>query len=76
MVQAVYIYIMYLLVICLLASYYGIIAIVVYSQVSVYLQNWSHVVSYVNKAETTPFLLEVNVILCSLDFIRSQRSNF
>jgi COP9 signalosome complex subunit 1 len=27
-------------------------------KVSVYLQNWSHVVSYVNKAETTPFLLE------------------
>lgn len=59
----------------MLSSDYGIIEVVVYSQVSVYLQNWSHVVSYVNKAETTPFLLEVNVILCSLDLIRSQRSN-
>jgi len=45
----------------------------VYYQVSVYLQNWSHVVSYVNKAETTPFLLEVNVILCSLYLIKSHR---
>jgi len=28
-------------------------------QVSVYLQNWSHVQSYVNKAESTPEVAEV-----------------
>ncbi len=28
-------------------------------QVAVYLQNWSHVLSYVNKAESTPELTEV-----------------
>lgn len=28
-------------------------------QVSVYLQNWSHVLSYVNKAESTPEIAEV-----------------
>ena len=28
-------------------------------QVSVYLQNWSHVLSYVNKAESTPDFAEV-----------------
>jgi len=31
------------------------------SQVSVYLQNWSHVLSYVNKAESTPEIAEVSV---------------
>ena len=30
-----------------------------YFQVSVYLQNWSHVQSYVNKAEGTPEVTEV-----------------
>lgn len=29
-------------------------------QVSVYLQNWSHVLSYVNKAESTPEIAEVS----------------
>ena len=28
-------------------------------QVSVYLQNWSHVLSYVSKAESTPEIAEV-----------------
>ena len=30
-------------------------------QVSVYLQNWSHVQSYVNKAEGTPEVTEVRI---------------
>lgn len=30
-------------------------------QVSVYLQNWSHVQSYVNKAESTPEMAEVSL---------------
>ncbi|TNN23258.1 COP9 signalosome complex subunit 1 [Liparis tanakae] len=30
-------------------------------KVSVYLQNWSHVLSYVNKAESTPEIAEVSV---------------
>ena len=29
-------------------------------QVSVYLQNWSHVLSYVSKAESTPDMAEVS----------------
>lgn len=33
-------------------------------QVSVYLQNWSHVLSYVSKAESTPEIAEVSS--CSL----------
>lgn len=32
-------------------------------QVSVYLQNWSHVLSYVNKAESTPEIAEVTTTL-------------
>ena len=32
-------------------------------QVSVYLQNWSHVQSYVNKAEGTPEVTEVSIHL-------------
>jgi len=28
-------------------------------QVSIYLQNWPHVTTYVSKAETTPYLMEV-----------------
>lgn len=32
------------------------------SQVSVYLQNWSHVLSYVNKAESTPEIAEVSTV--------------
>lgn len=33
-------------------------------QVSVYLQNWSHVLSYVSKAESTPEIAEVMLALC------------
>lgn len=32
-------------------------------QVSVYLQNWSHVLSYVSKAESTPEIAEVCAFL-------------
>ncbi len=35
-------------------------------QVSVYLQNWSHVLSYVNKAESTPEIAEVSNTLIPL----------
>ena len=35
-------------------------------QVSVYLQNWSHVLSYVNKAEATPQISEVITFLSHL----------
>ena len=34
-------------------------------QVSVYLQNWSHVLSYVNKAEATPQISEV-IHMCTV----------
>lgn len=34
--------------------------LVLFPQVSVYLQNWSHVLSYVNKAESTPEIAEVS----------------
>lgn len=37
-----------------------------YFQVSVYLQNWSHVQSYVNKAESTPEVNEVRMGLIKL----------
>lgn len=33
-------------------------------KVSVYLQNWSHVLSYVNKAESTPEIAEVRRETC------------
>lgn len=36
-------------------------------QVSVYLQNWSHVLSYVSKAESTPEIAEVMMALCPLE---------
>jgi len=34
-------------------------------QVSIYLQNWPHVTTYVSKAETTPYLMEVIWLFCA-----------
>lgn len=35
-------------------------------QVSIYLQNWSHVLSYVSKAESTPEIAEVSKFIRAL----------
>lgn len=39
------------------------VGVSLFTQVSVYLQNWSHVLSYVNKAESTPEIAEVSIIV-------------